>query len=184
MTIGDKDDIVQRQVGVLPPWFPDLANAPVLKAILGGVGGALAFVFNFYTYAKLQTRIATATSGWLDLIAWDFFGGRFVRRNSELDAGWRLRIVKEILRPRQTRAAITQALQDLTTRTPLILEFFNPQDMGGYDVSIGGYGVGTLFYGDQPDLHHGLSRANPRRAERRRLRHLQRRLRHRHPRVH
>lgn len=146
--IGDKDDIVHRQRVVLPPWFPDLERAPILKALLSGVGGALAFVYDLYTYAQLQTRIKTATGGWLDLIGWDFFAGRFVRRNGEVDDSWRVRIVKEILRPRQTKAAIEQALTDLTSRKPLVLEFFNPADMGGYDVPIGGYGVGTLYYGD------------------------------------
>lgn len=148
MSTGDKDDIVNRQVAVLPPWFPDIQTAPVWRALLSGVGGAMAFVYDYFSFAKLQTRIKTATGGWLDLIGWDFFGGRFVRRNGEVDDSWRVRIIQEILRPRQTREAIIRVLQDLTGRTPRVIEFFNPGDCGGYNIpQMGGYGTGPGCYG-------------------------------------
>lgn len=144
MATGDQDDITNRQYSVLPPWFPDLAAAPVLKALLDGASGVSAFIYAYLSYAALQTRIKTATDAWLDLIAWDFFGGKFVRRNGETDTSWSPRIVAEILRPRQTREAIARVMQDLTGRTPRIIELFNPGDCGGYGVvSMGGYGTGA-----------------------------------------
>lgn len=148
MATGDQDDIVNRQYAVLPPWFPDLAAAPVLKAVLSGTAGVFAFIYSYLGYAALQTRIKTATDAWLDLLAWDFFGGRFVRRNGETDTSWGPRIVAEILRPRQTREAITRVMQDLTGRTPKIIELFNPGDCGGYHIpQMGGYGTGPGCYG-------------------------------------
>ena len=149
MATGDTNDNVNRLVGALPPWFPtNLSGKPILTALLTGIADAFAFVYSTIDFAALQTRIKTATGGWLDLIAWDFFAGRFVRRYAETDTSWQPRILPEILRPRQTRAAIIQMLQDLTGRTPLVYEFFNPGDMGGYGVAtMGGYGTGPGGYG-------------------------------------
>lgn len=148
MAKGDTNDVLGRLRGALPPWFPDAANAPILTAILSGIADGFAFIHDYLRFARLQTRIASATDGWLDLIAWDFFAGRFVRRQGETDAVWRPRILKEILRPRQTRVAISTMLTDLTTKTPKIIELWNPQDCGGYGVpQMGGYGTGPGCYG-------------------------------------
>ncbi len=78
-----------------------------------------------------QSRIATSTGPFLDLIAWDYFGARFLRRRRELDNPWRRRIVQELLRPRATRAAIVQMLTDLTGRAPIMIEPWSPGDCGG-----------------------------------------------------
>src|SRR4051812_40264109 len=128
MATGDTNDISARLRATLPPWFPDPANAPVLTAILSGIADGFAFVYSYLGFAALQTRISSATGGWLDLIAWDFFGSRFTRRQGENDASWQPRILQEILRPRQTRAAISLMLTDLTGRAPKVIELWNPQD--------------------------------------------------------
>jgi hypothetical protein len=148
MAKGDTSDISNRLRAALPPWFPDSANAPILTAILNGIADGFAFIHDYLRFAKLQTRISTATGGWLDLIAWDFFGSRFTRRHGETDTSWQPRVLKEILRPRQTRAAISTALSDLTGRVPKIIELWNPADCGGYGVpQMGGYGTGPGCYG-------------------------------------
>jgi hypothetical protein len=146
MSTGDTNDALQRLRQALPPWFPDPANAPILTAVLTGIADAFAFVFASLTFAALQTRIATATGGWLDMIGWDFFGARFTRRNGETDSSWQPRILQEILRPRQTRAAIVLMLQQLTGRTPVIFEAWNTGDMGSYSTGTMAYGAG-LGYG-------------------------------------
>lgn len=146
MATGDQNDNVQRQRAVIPPWFPDADNAPVLTSILKGTGSVFAFVYDFLTEAAKQTRIRTATGGWLDMIAWDFFAARFVRRNEETDSSWQPRIIKEILRPRQTKAALSQMLVDLTGNVPVIQEAFSPSDFGSYGTGTMAYGAG-LGYG-------------------------------------
>jgi hypothetical protein len=148
MATGDADDVGKRLRAVIPPWFPDPVDSPILQSLLSGIAGGFAFVYDYLGFAKKQTRIRSATGGWLDLIAWDFFGARFLRRQGESDESWQPRIQKEILRPRQTRAALSQMMTDLTSREPVIIELFNPGDCGGYDVpQAGGYDVGPIIYG-------------------------------------
>lgn len=153
MATGDTNDVVNRLRAVLPPWFPDLSNAPILSALLTGIGGAFAFVYSTLSFAALQTRISTATGAWLDLIGWDFFGTRFMRRQGETDASFQPRILQEILRPRQTRASLVLMLKQLTGRTPTVQEAWNPQDWGGYGMPYSGYGIalgyGSLNYPNQ-----------------------------------
>lgn len=140
--IGDTNNNLARLRATLAPWFPDPLNAPVLTAVLTGIGDAFAFVYGYLAFAKLQTRIVSATGGWLDLIGWDFFGARFVRRFGESDSSWQPRILQEILRPRQTRAAMALMLTQLTGRAPKIIEGWNTGDMGSYGTGTMGYGVG------------------------------------------
>jgi hypothetical protein len=146
MAIGDTGDNKKRLRAALPPWFPDRTNSPVLTALLSGMGDAFAFIYNYLSFAALQTRISTATLGWLDLIGWDFFGGRFVRRSGEADGSWRPRILAEILRPRQTISSINILLTELTGTPPIIIEAWNTDDEGSYSTGTMGYGMG-LGYG-------------------------------------
>lgn len=143
MSTGDTNDMLARLRAVLPPWFP--SPAPITDAALTGVAAGLAFGYSLIQFAKTQTRIATASGGWLDLIAWDYFGARFHRRTSEVDDVFRARIKAELLRPRQTRAAIAQALTDLTGTPPRIYEPWSTNDCGAYGVAGSGYGVAGCY---------------------------------------
>jgi hypothetical protein len=145
MAKGDTNDVVNRLRATLPPWFPDLSNAPVLTALLTATADAFASVYNLYGFAKMQTRILTSTGGWLDMTAWDYFGPRFLRRSGESDDLFKPRILQEILRPRQTRDAITRVLTDLTGTPPVIVEAFNPSDCGGYGIPGSGYGLAGCY---------------------------------------
>src|SRR5258708_6660257 len=127
-TIGTIPDIVNRLRATLAPWFPDPSAAPVLTSLLTSQADAFAFIYQYLQFAAKQTRIKSATGGWLDLIAWDFFGSRFLRRLGEPDPSFASRLIKEILRPRQTRAAITQMVVDLVGTPPQIQEAWNPFD--------------------------------------------------------
>lgn len=95
---------------------------------------------------KAQTRIATATDVWLDIIAQDFFGDRLIRRTGQDDAVFRNRIRRELFRERGTRGAIVAALQDLTGRVPIVFEPARSTDTGGY-ASWSGSGGGGVGYG-------------------------------------
>jgi hypothetical protein len=143
MAKGDQADFVKRLAGLLPAsWFEPGAGAnPVRDAELSGAAYNLAWIHSLYKYTLKQTRIATATGVWLDRIAWDFFGPNFARRNGESDSSFRVRLKAEILRPRQTRAAVILAVKDLTGTTPRLYEPWNPYDCGAYGVA------GTMAYG-------------------------------------
>lgn len=130
MATGDQADILARIKATLPSsWFA--TDAPILDGLLSGFANVASWIYGLIAYAKLQTRISTATDGWLDLIADDFFGRRFLRGNRS-DTLFRQAILAELFRPRQTRQAIIDVLVGLTGRTPQIFEPARPHDTGGY----------------------------------------------------
>lgn len=139
MATGDQNDILQRLKGTLPRWFGD--STPILDALLQGLASAGAFVYSLWAYAKLQTRIKTATDGWLDMIAADFFGSSLLRAANQSDASFRARIIINLIRERATRAGLVKVLQDLTGRTPIIFEPQRPADTGAYSAPNSGYGI-------------------------------------------
>lgn len=135
---GDTQDTFGRIKALLPRWFSD--NTPVLDSLLRGYAYCASFVYALITYAALQTRIKTATDGWLDMIAADFFGATLPRKANQSDASFRARIVVNIFRERATRAAIVRVLTDLTGRAPVVFEPMRPADTGAYGFAYG-YGV-------------------------------------------
>jgi hypothetical protein len=133
-------DFKSRLRSLLPgAWFPD--DASVLGAILAGASAVLSSLYGLLSYTQNQTRFGTATGVSLEAKAADFLGLRFVRRQGESDPSFSLRVRREIVRPRNTRAAITLILQDLTGNTPSIFRPSNPADTGGYDAGGLGYDV-------------------------------------------
>jgi hypothetical protein len=140
---GDQPDVFARLKSVLPRWFGD--NTPYLDALMQGFAQAGAYAYSLYLYAKLQTRILTATDGWLDMIAADFFGAALVRSANQSDASFRARIIINILRERGTRNAINKVLIDLTGRAPIIVEPTRPNDTGAYGAPNSGYGVAGAY---------------------------------------
>ena len=131
--------MLARLLALLPlRWFPD--SAPVLSALLAGLSEGWAWLYAMLGYVRLQTRIATATDSFLDLIAQDFFAGSLPRRFGEADGAFRARIQRELLRPRGTRVALVSELVALTGRAPAVFEPARPADTGAYG-AMTGYGV-------------------------------------------
>lgn len=135
---GDQNDLFLRLKAILPRWFGD--TTPTLDAVLQGLAWAGSFVYSLWAYAKLQTRILTASDGWLDMIAADFFGTAVLRQANQTDASFRARIIINLMRERATRRAIIKVLQDLTGRTPIVVEPQRPADTGAYSAPNSGYG--------------------------------------------
>ena len=148
MATGDQADVLGRLKAVIPPWFGDLAEAPIISALLTGLAEAGAFIYSLYAYAALQTRIRTATDGWLDMIAADWFGSGLLRRQGQTDASYRALIIASIMRERATRNAVIKVLTDITGRAPRVVEPRRPVDTGGYGAAGYGYGVSGA-YGSQ-----------------------------------
>lgn len=136
---GDQNDVFLRLKATLPRWFGD--STPILDAVLQGLAWAGAFIHSLYAYVKLQTRIKTATDGWLDMVAADFFGTALLRQSNQSDASFRARIIINMLRERATRTGIVKVLEDLTGRTPLVFEPARPADTGSYGGPTIGYGM-------------------------------------------
>jgi hypothetical protein len=141
MATGDQADLLGRLKALLPQnWFG--ATPTLLTAMLQGYAASGAFVYSLYAYAKKQTRITTATDGWLDMIAADYFGAGLIRPFGQGDDLYRARILSNLLRPRATHSAMVLALQTLTGRTPRVIELGRPLDTGAYGYLLG-YGYGA-----------------------------------------
>ncbi len=140
--VGLNSNIVQRLQKWLPSgWFPNTLGTRIF-ATLSGFSANLSTVLAQITYVKLQTRIKTATDGFLDLISWDYFGPTLPRNTSEIDNAFRARILGNLLRPRATRQGMIATLTLLTGRTPRVFEPKRPMDTGGWGGNpYGGYGV-------------------------------------------
>lgn len=135
-------DIVARLQRWLPKgWFPNSVGTRIF-AMLTGFSAALSTVLGQITYVKLQTRVSTATDGFLDMISFDYFGTSLPRLSAEVDNVFRARILANLLRQRATRAGMISTLAALTGRTPRVFEPKRPMDTGSWGGNpFGGYGV-------------------------------------------
>ena len=149
---GSLADMVWRLRAVLPPtWFPDTGpgqatQSPVLDAALAGIGWLFGRVYAMLRYARVQSRIATCTDMWLDLVSRDFFARRLPRFQNEGDASFRVRIIARLFRDVATRPAVAATVTRLTGRAPTVIEPANTGDCGAYAGSGAVYG-GTLAWG-------------------------------------
>jgi hypothetical protein len=134
MSTGDTNDIVARIQSYLPRgWFGDLTQTPNLNAVLKGAAWGLSNQYAFLTFAGLQTRIKTATGGWLDIISNDFFGTGLPRLPNETDGAFQARILANLFIKGPTRANMSAVLTLITGRVPTIFEPSNTTDSGGWD---------------------------------------------------
>jgi len=131
MATGDSNDILTRVKMLIPHrWFAWVA--PIRDAILGGLSDSMAWCYAWIIYAKQQSRIATSTGLFLDLISYDFLGRHLPRTLGMTDDIFRARIMATILQERVTRAGMVNAIQLLTGGTPWIFEPWNTGDAGAW----------------------------------------------------
>nr|WP_199065134.1 hypothetical protein [Chromobacterium sp. ASV5] len=136
MATGDQNDMLQRLKSLLPPtWFGD--TNPIRDALMAAFSTALAWAYSLYLFALAQTRIRTASGGWLDMIALDFFGSGLTRYPGQQDDSFCNRIRINMFRERTTRYGMAKVLFDLTGRWPVIIEPARPADVGGLGLTIG-----------------------------------------------
>jgi len=105
--------------------------------LLRGVATPWVWLYSSVQFVIKQTRVATATGQWLDLIGADFFGTRLLRSNGESDVRYRGRIQYLLFRQAATREAVTLAVEHLTGTQPSIFEPANPADTGAYSSMVG-----------------------------------------------
>lgn len=145
MATGDQTDIKSRLDQLMPAGWWARGAVPVRDALLQGMGNALAFAYALLAYVRLQTRILTASDGFLDMIAGEFLGPTFVRASGQSDASFRLSITTNLFRERATRAALIGILTSLTGRAPVIVEANKPKDTGVYGGPLIGYGLAGSY---------------------------------------
>jgi hypothetical protein len=128
---GDLADFVFRLRTVLPKrWFSE--HSPNLEAVLTSLATPWVWLYGLITYVITQTRLTTATDGWLELISNDYFGDRLGRKPNEADFSFRSRIQTALLQEAATRSAVSAGLENLTGTKPLIFEPANCMDAGSY----------------------------------------------------
>jgi hypothetical protein len=147
--VGSQTDIVNRLQRLMPNgWFASGAT-PIRDALIVGAANAFALIFSLFAYLKNQTRIATATDGFIDLISLDLFGAE-LPRGTLIDASYRSRIKSSVFPQRNTRAAIIAVLTHITGRVPTVFEPARAADTGAYNNGTLAYGVagayGSLLY--------------------------------------
>jgi hypothetical protein len=145
MPLYDQDDMLKRLLGQLPAgWFG--TEHPTLDAIMTAFAAMYAEIEAEAQYLKDQMRIATADLPFLELMGYDYLNGQFPPRYQESPNTYRVRLKANILRERNTRQAYISVLQDLTGRTPIVLEGFMPLDTnylnGGFVLGINSLGSG------------------------------------------
>lgn len=144
MATGDSNDIQARLRLALPKqWFT--TDGIVIGAVLGALATSWAWLYSLYAYIKAQSRILTASDGFLDVIAGDFFGTSITRKANQTDTSFRATILINLFRERATRNAITLILTQLTGRTPIIIEPQRPADTGAYSAPNSGYGSAGAY---------------------------------------
>ena len=128
--IGSQADLFNRLKALIPrSWF---GLSPNFDATLQGPAWALSSNYAEITYAALQTRIKTASDGYLDLISCDFFGATLLRNVLESDNAFRARILANLFVKGPTRRDMSSVLTLITGIAPTIFEPGNPSDSGGW----------------------------------------------------
>ncbi len=140
--IALNSDIVARLQRWLPDgWFPNAVGTRIF-AMLAGFATSLSTVQAQIAYVKLQTRVRSATDGFLDMISYDYFGNGLPRHSAEVDNAFRARILAGLIQSRVTRQGMISTLTALTGRVPRVFEPKRPMDTGGWGGNpFGGYGV-------------------------------------------
>ena len=105
---------------------------------MGGIADVAAWSYSLLTYARMQTRLATASGLWLDLLAYDFLG-LYLRRKGLNDEAFRTKIRATILQERVTRAGMASVLTQITGRAPTIFEPWNTGDAGAWNQGVIGW---------------------------------------------
>src|SRR4051794_28663458 len=137
---GDQADIIGRIRLTLPArWFAD--DSPVLDGLLAGFGAAWASLYDLLQFVKRQSRLLTATGGFLDLASRDFFADRVPRRLAEADEDYRSRIGRAMRSERGTRAGLIAAAAEAGFALR-VFEPAQPRDTGVFgDPSTMAWGV-------------------------------------------
>lgn len=128
-----------RMAALIPNGWASAAakqNGGVVYALLETAGTQTSFLLKSLTYALGSTRIQTAVNGELDLAGEDFFGDQLLRNQNETDDSYRARLLANLPPQGATRPAIVNALEALTGVLPRVIEPWQVNDTGAWDVGL------------------------------------------------
>ncbi len=129
---------IQNRVTMLLQQLQWWSNpAPVRDAIIGGLSDAFGWAYSLVDYAKQQTRLATSTSFFIDLWAYDYLALTCQRVSGEPDPAYATRISSTVTQVRGSRPGMVEAITILTGIPPIIFEPFNGGDTGGWNIACG-----------------------------------------------
>ncbi|HQT89692.1 MAG TPA: hypothetical protein PK677_14285 [Acidiphilium sp.] len=134
---GTQADMAGRVAALLPQgWFPQTeAEAPILYAVLNGIGWGLAQSYSLIAYAFQQININTAGNIWLDIKAQDFLGSSLLRKPGQGDTSYRAAVKAALVPSGCTLPDLIAKVEALTGYAPTVIRPANPSDCGGYGVS-------------------------------------------------
>jgi len=148
VALGSARDFARRMRLLLPQgWFPayrgeETEDAPVLQALLTGYGAIFSHIWQLMKVVSAQSRLGQTSASFLDMAAVDFFGsGSLTRLRGEKDTHYRRRMIAGLVAPRNTRQAVSEAIQQIAGAHPRIIEPGNARDCGAWCLA-GGYGAG------------------------------------------
>lgn len=128
MATGDQNDLISRLQKWMPQgWYPATTGTRIY-AVMAGLASVLSSIFGMIAYARLQTRIATATDGFLDIISRDYLANNLPRIPGETDAAFSVRIRANIFLKANTRTNIQAYLQTITGYPVRMIEPWQPND--------------------------------------------------------
>lgn len=112
---------------------PDAAQSGVLQSFLLALGSQLQAVLEQVRYSDSAVLVPTETSPELDFAAQDFYGSALPRPPGMSDVAYANLILSGLFKPATTRAALSNAISDLTGFVPRMIEPWRPSDTGVWD---------------------------------------------------
>lgn len=157
----DLNDWTRRAIALVPRiWFSDSARKAGgnFFALMAGFGEGAAFVYQQIQKLKANSRLLTTQD--MDVLAaysQDFFGNALPPLAGETVDQYRKRILARLFLPGGTREGLRRAIFNLTGKNPVLIEPWNPNDCGAYDIGPWGYDVAGAW-GDLNMPYQGLVR--------------------------
>jgi hypothetical protein len=145
MALFGIDEWAGRFIRLVPrTWFSDVARkiGGRFYALMAGFGEGAAFIYQAIQTLRANSRLLTTQDiAVLTLFSRDFFGGTLPFLAGETPDQYRRRILARMFLPGGTREGIRRSVYNLTGLSPVLIEPWNPNDCGAWDVGPWGYDV-------------------------------------------
>lgn len=152
--VGTVADFVARLRNRFPVgWAGSATKAPIFAALILGMATAHANFYALAQFAGQMIYVQSASGGWLDTWAYDFFGPYLLRNFGESGTSFLSRIKSLLFASTCTRDAVTGIVTKLTGVDPTLVEPWRGPDtfaLGVDTFALGVAGEGRLGSTDMP----------------------------------